>query len=166
MSVHINSFIDLVLKAVKYCTWLMSATWMNGGWWCCVVAVRYPLCVSPHNWQRRLQSSCSRVCTAGPQPDWHHRWPWPETLHVRHLHLKMHTITLLSNINNVLNFPVFPLLGTVYILLYPQWALSAWLLTSLLLPQSCCLPSNLMRASRYKIYKCSTIKETIHNINF
>lgn len=75
---------SLYLRHWKAASDSPSTAWMNGCW-SCFVAGRYPLCAGPYHWQRCLQSSCCRVCSAGPQPYWHHWWPWPETLHVCYL---------------------------------------------------------------------------------
>lgn len=55
---------------------------IDGCWSSFVAAVRYSLCAGPYHRQWCLQSSCCRVCSAGPQPHWCDRWPWLETLHV------------------------------------------------------------------------------------
>lgn len=56
--------------------------WMNDCWSSCAVAVRYSGRAGTCRRQRCLRSSRCRVCSAGPQPHRHHRWPRLETLHV------------------------------------------------------------------------------------
>lgn len=52
--------------------------------WCLLVVGRHTFCFGPYHRQRCVQLSRCRVCSFGPQPDWHHRRPRPAALHVCH----------------------------------------------------------------------------------
>lgn len=77
---HIFYYLTLVRKIATHLRRISSMNEWN--WSSFAVAVRYPLCAGPYHRQWCLQPSCCRVCSTGPQPHWHHWWPWLETLHV------------------------------------------------------------------------------------